>query len=93
MGWDYGYMLANEIEEVYNYLVHSLLPSPLEQPIVEIVEKGLDWQVRHHHIPSSKYTVKCIAWLSGMITFRSSFPSSTRMSSRESPFVFLSIST
>ena len=45
MGYDYGFMLAEEIVYVYNALVHSLLPSPLEEPVVKLLEEVIDDQV------------------------------------------------
>ena len=44
MGYDYGFMLANEIAEVYNLLVHSLLPLAIEEPIVKLLEAEMDYQ-------------------------------------------------
>jgi hypothetical protein len=45
MGFDYGFMLAEEIAYVYEALVHSLLPSPLEEPVVKLLEEEMDYQV------------------------------------------------
>jgi len=44
MGYDYGYMLANEIQEVYTLFMHALLPSPSDEPIEKAIEDALDWQ-------------------------------------------------
>ena len=45
MGFDYGFMLADEIAYVYEALVHSLLPSPLEEPVIKLLEEEMDYQV------------------------------------------------
>ena len=46
MGYDYGYMLANEIVYVYNALFHSLLPNPVEDELlIPLINEILDDQV------------------------------------------------
>jgi hypothetical protein len=51
MGYDYGVMFAPIINEVYETLLHALLPSPLEEPVVKLAEEIIDEQVPFFSFP------------------------------------------
>ena len=64
MGYDYGFMLSQEISQVYHLLLDSLLPLPIEQDvIVPLIEIEMDYQVCLF-VKFSIDEIDCIKWTS-----------------------------